>query len=73
LIIDHEFPRGNVHKFTRRIRHHEIGSNPFIVIITLALEPEKEEIMRIIDSGSDDLLLKPITAGMLVKRVKYLN
>ena len=56
LIIDHEFPRGNVQKFIRRIRHHEIGSNPFIVIITLALDPEKEEIMRIIDSGSDDLL-----------------
>ncbi len=72
LIADHEFPRGSMIKLVRRIRHHELGDNPFIVIILMALDPEKEDIMRIIDTGSDDLILKPITAGTLVKRVNYL-
>jgi DNA-binding response OmpR family regulator len=73
LITDHQMPGGDIGKLIRRVRHHEIGDNPFIVIISLALEPEKEEIMRIIDSGADDLMLKPLTAGMLVKRVNYLT
>ncbi len=72
LIADYEFPRGDMSDLVRRIRHHEVGDNPFIVIIMMAHDPEKEEIMRIIDTGSDDLILKPITAGALVKRVNFL-
>jgi DNA-binding response OmpR family regulator len=73
LITDHELPGGDTDKLIHQIRHHEIGSNPFIVIICLAQNPEKEDIMRIIDSGADDLVLKPITAGKLVKRVEFLT
>ncbi len=69
LITDHKLPGGDINKLIRQIRHHEKGNNPFIVIIALAENPEKDEIMRIINSGSDDIMLKPITAGMLVKRV----
>ena len=69
LITDHKLPGGNINNLIRQIRHHEIGNNPFIVIIALAENPEKEDIMQIINSGSDDLMLKPITAGMLVKRI----
>ena len=71
LIVDHEFPKGDVCKLIREIRHDEIGDNPFIVVITLAFDPEKEDIMRIIDSGSDDVMLKPISAGSVVKRIKF--
>lgn len=72
LITDHNLPGGDTDALIRQIRHHQIGNNPFIVIISMAKDPEKEEIMRIIDSGADDLLLKPLTAGMLVKRVNSL-
>ncbi|MBT7955973.1 MAG: response regulator [Rhodospirillaceae bacterium] len=72
LIAEHEFPRGNMIDLVRRIRHHELGDNPFIVIILMAHDPEKEDILRIIDTGADDLILKPITAGALVKRVNFL-
>ncbi len=71
LIVDHEFPKGDVCELIREIRHDEIGNNPFVVIITLAFDPEKEDIMRIIDSGSDDVLLKPISAGSVLKRIKF--
>ena len=71
LIVDYEFPKGDVCKLIKEIRHDDIGNNPFVVIIALAFDPEKEDIMRIIDSGSDDVLLKPISAGSVVKRIKF--
>ncbi|MBT5941211.1 MAG: response regulator [Rhodospirillaceae bacterium] len=72
LITDHDMPDGNSGELIRQIRHREIGHNPFIVIISLAQEPDKDEIMSIINSGADDLVLKPITTGMIIKRVHFL-
>jgi len=54
------------------IRHGVLGNNPFIVVITMAQDPTREDIMSIIDSGADDIILKPITAGKIVNRVKNL-
>ena len=54
------------------VRHGALGKNPFVVVITMAEDPSREEIMTIIDSGTDDIILKPITAGMIVKRVQNL-
>ncbi len=72
LIADHALPSGDVCQLLRDIRNHRLGDNPFIVIVTLVQDPSKEQIMSIIDAGSDDLVLKPITADTLIKRMKYL-
>lgn len=72
LIIDHAFQSGDVCKLIRDIRNHRLGNNPFIVIVTMVQDPSKEQLMAIIDAGSDDLVLKPLTADTLVKRLKYL-
>ena len=72
MIVDYNMPNGDVCELTHQIRHHELGTNPFVVVITMVNEPSRDDIMKIIDSGSDDLLLKPITAGMLRKRVEHL-
>ena len=72
LLADFDLPSGDVCRLVHDIRHNLIGNNPFVVTIILASDPEKEDIMKIIDSGADDLMLKPITAGTLTKRIKYL-
>lgn len=72
LLIDSALPGGTVGDLIYRIRQYQLGTNPFVVVITMALEPSRDEIMQIIDSGSDDLLLKPISAGKLKERVNYL-
>lgn len=72
LIIDSALPGGAVGDLIYRVRQYQLGTNPFIVVITMALDPSRDEIMQIIDSGSDDLLLKPISAGILKDRVNYL-
>ncbi|MAF48474.1 MAG: hypothetical protein CMM10_09435 [Rhodospirillaceae bacterium] len=69
LIADHLMPEGDIFEIIRNVRHHALGKNPFIVIITIALDPSPEDIRSIIDAGCDDLILKPITTGMVSKRV----
>jgi DNA-binding response OmpR family regulator len=60
-------------ELVRRLRHQEIGVNPFIVVIVLAADPHPETVHRIIDSGTDALLVKPVAAGALIDRLKYLS
>jgi len=72
LIADYNLPNSDVCQLVKDIRHNKIGSNPFIVIVMLALDPEKEDLMNMINSGSDDVILKPITAGGLSKRIRNL-
>ena len=69
LIADADLPNGGVCELTKEIRHNEIGDNPFIVVMTLVQDPDEDKIREIIDSGSDDLILKPITVGTMTKRV----
>jgi len=52
-----------------QVRHHKIGDNPFVVVMTLIEAPTETEIRRIIESGSDDLILKPISTGLMIDRV----
>ena len=69
LITDYRLPDGDALELIHDIRHHRCGSNPFMVIITLVDGPEKEVIMKVMDSGSDDIIIKPISAGKLLDRI----
>ncbi len=72
LIADYDLPRSNVRKLVYDIRHNHLGNNPFIVVVILANDPERVDIMNIINSGADDHMLRPITTGNLITRINYL-
>ncbi len=72
LITDNRLPEGDALQLVHDIRHHRCGSNPFIVIITLIDAAEKEVVMKVMDSGSDDIIVKPISAGKLLERIVML-
>ena len=69
LICDIELPDGDFYDLTYRIRHHELGDNPFIVVTALITAPTLQMVKRIFDSGCDDLVPKPISTGLLFERV----
>lgn len=73
IIAENELQDGKISDLTRHIRHHEAGDNPFLVVITLMEEPTSEAIMEVIDSGTDDLLIKPISPALLIERVNILT
>ena len=72
LICDANFPDGDACALTHDIRHHRLGNNPFMVVIMLVGSPDKETIMRVVNSGTDDVVLKPISAAKLFERVDML-
>jgi CheY-like chemotaxis protein len=51
------------------LRQGTTGYNPFIVIIVTAWEQNQGLVRRVLDSGADDLLLRPFSATMLGQRV----
>lgn len=72
LICEAKLQDGDVCELIHGLRHHREGSNPFLPVMALAANPTPEMVHRIINSGADDLLPKPLSAGHLIERIKLL-
>ncbi|MBK0572118.1 response regulator receiver protein, partial [Klebsiella pneumoniae] len=46
------------------------GFNPFIVIIVTAWEKSGALVSRVVNSGADDLLLRPFSTTLLGQRIE---
>lgn len=56
----------------RALRDGDMGGNPFVTVL-LTLWPRREaDVRRALDSGADDMLLRPFSAGQLIERVRVL-
>jgi DNA-binding response OmpR family regulator len=53
----------------RAIRNGEIGECAFVVIVALTQKPELEAVQAALQAGSDDMVVKPVTAQALRQRV----
>lgn len=51
------------------IRQSLMGSNPFTVLIATARPSAAADVSRVIKSGIDDFLIKPMTADLVMRRV----
>lgn len=56
----------------RRVRHHETGDNPFVVVLATTDNPSEMAVQHLICCGADDVILKPLQAGALVRRIERL-
>ncbi len=73
LICDMETPGGDLCDLITKIRHNEIGYNPFLVIIATTSAPNEEMVTRAIDSGADDLIIKPVSTDVIFDRIVALT
>lgn len=69
LISDDNLPDGNLCELVQKVRHHAIGHNPFVSIIATTWNPTPESVRRIVQTGVDDLVIKPLSATALLKRI----
>jgi len=69
LISEADLSDGSFCDLVYDLRNGNVGNNPFLVILTLTAEPTKELVRRVIDSGSDDLLTKPMSAAQMKSRI----
>jgi DNA-binding response OmpR family regulator len=54
----------------QELRQGGEGYNPFIVIIATAWEKSADLIARVVNSGADDLLLRPFSTALLGSRIE---
>jgi DNA-binding response OmpR family regulator len=69
LITATEFSDGDALEMVRKMRAGGVGETPFCVVIGLADAIDEDLAKRVLDSGVDDLILKPISAAMLMSRL----
>jgi len=71
-VVDIDQEGDELRGLMRRIRHHEVGDNPFPVTVALTATSNYETIRRTIDSGFDIVLLKPVAMTTFLDRVRHL-
>ncbi len=70
LISDINLPDGNLNSFVYSLRHHNLGTNPFVSVIATAWSPTTEEVRGIVQAGADDMITKPMSANQILQRIK---
>lgn len=72
LISDIKPVDGDFKDFVYRLRHHELGSNPFLPVIATAWSPTRDDVRIVVQSGADDIVAKPMSASQLLQRIVML-
>ncbi|MBF0561266.1 MAG: response regulator transcription factor [Alphaproteobacteria bacterium] len=71
-IGDDDDGKGDMCDLVHKMRHKEIGRNPFVVVIALIDAPTQSMVKRVIDAGVDDLVVRPFTTAQLLDRIAIL-
>lgn len=72
IIIDAELPEGDACQLIMDIRANKVCDNPFVPVIITAWQPGADMVKRMVNSGADDLLVKPISPAFLLQRIEVL-
>ena len=72
LIASCELEDGDFIDYIREIRQGNAGNNPFIPIITLIETPTPDLVTRVVESGTDTVIAKPISTAQMLDRVEDL-
>jgi len=68
LLADDLDPK--VFDFICDVRHNRIGGNPFVVFIVLVGSDHIEAVKAAMQSGADDIIVKPVKTEHLLQRLK---
>jgi len=72
LIVETGLPDGGFCEVVQAIRHHEIGTNPFLPVIALTGDPNPDMVKKANECGADALLTKPVSAAQVLELVGIL-
>lgn len=70
LLMDIGLPGGDVAQLVSDLRHGRLGINPYLPVILTTWEAERSVVRRLVDSGADDLLVKPLSTKALLDRLE---
>jgi DNA-binding response OmpR family regulator len=69
VVCDIDLPGIDFRAFVQDVRHERLGGNPFIVLIATTKPTDERAVARVLESGVDDVIVKPADAATLVKRI----
>jgi DNA-binding NarL/FixJ family response regulator len=69
LLITTINPQWDTAELIRKVRHHALGANPFMVIIVLLEKPDPAVVNKVVNAGADDLLLPPWLGRLVIDRL----
>ncbi|MCR9254866.1 MAG: hypothetical protein NXI16_02085 [Alphaproteobacteria bacterium] len=72
VIADIKFLGSPAGKLVREVRSGKIGDNPYIPIIVMIFEHDAHFLKAMVDSGVDDVLVKPAAPATLLAKVKMM-
>lgn len=72
LILDSEMDSGAADAMIQEIRHGKLGENPFVPVIVTIWEPTQSVVRRVASSGTDDIMVKPLSPGQILERIRVL-
>ncbi len=72
LILECSTGARHLFKLVGDLRKNSLGSNPFVSIIMTVWHPTDELVYQALQSGIDDLVIKPISANSMVGRIDSL-
>jgi DNA-binding response OmpR family regulator len=70
ILMDIGLPGGDVAQVVSDLRHGRLGINPYLPVILTTWEAERSVVRRLVDSGADDLLVKPLSTKGLLDRLE---
>jgi len=72
LLIDIDTDTDDICKIVREVREGQLGPDPYLVIMAMTWRPEQDMIARALQTGTDDLIAKPISTKVLSERTANL-
>ncbi|WP_421879978.1 response regulator [Pacificispira sp.] len=72
VVMDSEMDEREADQIITEMRYNRLGRNPFVPVIVTIWEPTREQVKRVASSGTDDLLVKPLSPTQVFERIKVL-
>ncbi|MBI4967181.1 MAG: response regulator [Rhodospirillales bacterium] len=72
LLIDAHMPEGDTCQMIREMRMNRLGKNPFLSVILTVWQTKIDDIEKLVSSGADHILIKPIAPQAIFERMEAL-
>lgn len=72
ILMDSEMDTGEADSMITDLRYNKLGKNPFVPVIVTIWEPTQGQVRRVASSGTDDMLVKPLSPAQVFERIRVL-
>lgn len=72
LFVDVHAPGGDACQLVRDVRFNRGGNNPFMSIMLTVWRTKIDDIEKLVNTGADHIILKPLSPQMIFKRIEAL-